>query len=95
MKDVEAKIAHLTIQVGGAGNTTVIVTMDGNPVPPALVGIEMPVDPGKHQVKAVATGFKPATKDVTLAAAADQSISLTLEANPGAGAMQSGGDRCG
>jgi tetratricopeptide (TPR) repeat protein len=88
VKDVEAKIAHLTIQVGGAGNTTVIVTMDGNPVPPALVGIEMPVDPGKHQVKAVATGFKPATKDVTLAAAADQSISLTLEANPGAGAIE-------
>ncbi len=74
----------MTITVSGAGNTTVIVTMDGKPVPPALVGIAMPIDPGAHQVKAVASGFKPAEQSVKLAPAGSQDISLKLEAGPDA-----------
>ncbi len=85
IKDVEAKIAHVTIKVSGAGSTTVIVTMDGKPVPPALVGIQMPVDPGAHQFKAVASGFKPAMQSLTLAAAGSGDVALKLEASADAG----------
>lgn len=84
VKEVQAKIAHLAIKVGGAGKTPVTVTMDGKPVPPELVGIQMPVDPGKHHIKAAASGFNPATKDVSLADGATQSISLTLQPNSSA-----------
>jgi hypothetical protein len=85
VKDVSTKIAHLTINVSGAGDATVIVTMDGAPVPPALVGIDMPVDPGAHRIKAAASGFKPAEQDVKLALGASQTLALKLASVPSAG----------
>ncbi len=86
VKEVEAKIAHLSIKVDGARDTTVIVTIDGKPVPPALVGIALPIDPGAHQVKAAAAGFKPAEQSVKLDPAANQAVALTLVAEPNAAA---------
>ncbi|MEB2310966.1 MAG: hypothetical protein OZ921_02085 [Sorangiineae bacterium] len=84
VKDVEAKIAHLTIQVTGAGGAAVAVTVDGEKVPPALVGIAMPVDPGTRQLQATAPGFAAVTQSVTLAAGASQSVSLVLTADAAA-----------
>jgi hypothetical protein len=56
------------------------VTLDGKVVPPAMVGIKRPIDPGKHNV-AVARAGASATQDFTLKEA--DSVRLVLKAPPG------------
>ncbi len=58
------------------------VTLDGKHVPPAMVGIKRPIDPGAHTV-AVARGSESATQDFTLKEA--EAVRVVLKA-PGNGA---------
>lgn len=52
---LEPRVPSVTITVKGAPQAT--VTMDGQPVPPALVGVPRPVDPGEHRFEANAEGY--------------------------------------
>ncbi len=52
---ISARIASVVITVHGA--TTPHVTIDGETVPPAGLGLKRPIDPGSHTVKADAPGF--------------------------------------
>lgn len=61
---------------------TARVTLDGKHVPPAMVGIKRPIDPGTHTV-AVARGSESATQDFTLKEA--DAVRVVLKA-PGNGA---------
>ncbi|MEP7121168.1 MAG: hypothetical protein ABJE95_09670 [Byssovorax sp.] len=56
------------------------VTLDGKAVPPAMVGIKRPIDPGKHSV-AVSRGGAMATQDFTLKEA--DSVRVVLKAPAG------------
>src|SRR5689334_22836717 len=57
VREVEPKIASLTIRVeGGAGATDVGVMVDGAALPSVLVGLAQPIDPGTHRIEAGATG---------------------------------------
>jgi hypothetical protein len=56
------------------------VTLDGKAVPPAMVGIKRPIDPGKHSV-AVARGGQSAGQDFTLKEA--DSVRVVLKAPAG------------
>ncbi|MCA9644770.1 MAG: hypothetical protein KC492_28970, partial [Myxococcales bacterium] len=82
--EVEKKIAYLTISVSGPKPGEADVKMDGAEVPKALVGVERPVDPGARKVTVSAPGFVPQEKEVTLAEAAHESISIELVADPNA-----------
>ena len=77
-----ARIGKLHIHVAGPPADKVTVTVDDMGVPSALFDADRPTDPGAHQVKAVAAGFKTATADVSLQDGATATISLTLEPDP-------------
>lgn len=79
---VSAKIANVVIRVDGAPNPT--VTLDGQPVSSAGLGLKRPVDPGSHAVHAEAPGFKPADASFQVAEAGAAELNLKLE-KPGPG----------
>lgn len=81
---LEPKIPWLEIDVKPANVAGLSVTLDGTPVPPALIGVERPANPGAHEIEASAPGYAPATAKVTLASAAHEKVSLALRAGGGA-----------
>jgi hypothetical protein len=75
----QMRIGKLRIHVDGAPIDQVSVTVDGANVPAALFNGERPTDPGAHEVKAGAPGYKTATAAVQLRDGGDSTVSLTLE----------------
>ncbi|WP_438030457.1 hypothetical protein [Sorangium sp. So ce233] len=55
------------------------VTIDGEPVPRAALGVRRPVDPGEHTVRATAAGFAPVEVKLTLAEGASEAVALELK----------------
>lgn len=78
---LEPRIPSVVIQV--KGSTAPRVTIDGAPVPVAALGVNRPVDPGRHLVRAEADGVVPTEVVVTLAEGKSTSVTLALE--PAAG----------
>jgi hypothetical protein len=62
------------------------VKVNGEQVPPAVLGVERPTDPGNHQVEAAAPGYLPASAAVRLADGASESVTLRLQPDPNAAA---------
>ncbi|HET9929297.1 MAG TPA: hypothetical protein VFQ35_01360 [Polyangiaceae bacterium] len=85
LKGVEPKIAKLTIQIANAQDAqNLAVTVDGNPVPPVLVGVPQPVDPGDHRVEATAVGKRSRPQMVSLRDGERGAVNLVLESDAGA-----------
>ncbi len=76
------RIGKLRIHVEGPPPDKVTVTIDGEGVPSVLFDADRPTDPGDHEVKAVAAGFKDATATVSLKEGASGQVSLQLEPAP-------------
>jgi hypothetical protein len=74
---VSAKVASVTITVEGP--TAPQVTIDGQPVNAAALGLKRPVDPGQHVVKATAEGFKPAEMPFTVPDGGNATAVLKME----------------
>jgi len=74
---VSARVASVVITVTGPANPQ--VTIDGDTVPAAALGLKRPVDPGQHVVKASAEGYAPAEATFTVAEAGNAEAKLTLE----------------
>ena len=74
---VSARVASVVISVEGPQSAK--VTIDGQPVPPAALGLKRPVDPGQHTVKASAEGFKPAETVFSVNDGASAEAKLKLE----------------
>ncbi len=75
---VSAKVASVTITVeGGAPNPQ--VTIDGQPVPAAALGLKRPVDPGQHKVVATAEGYNTTETTFGVAEAGSAETKLKLE----------------
>lgn len=79
LAQIEPRIPKLNITVAGPGSAGAKVTMDGTEVPSALIGAAQPVDPGPHVLRATANGWRPTESKVTLAEAAAESATLTLD----------------
>ncbi|WP_437820679.1 hypothetical protein [Sorangium sp. So ce1078] len=71
------RIPQVLISVRGPD--TAAVTIDGEPVPRAAVGVRRPVDPGGHTIRAEAAGFAPVEVKVTLAEGASETVALDLK----------------
>jgi hypothetical protein len=71
----------------------VSVTLDGAPLPPALIGVSSPVDPGSHELVATAPGMQSAPVKVDVAEGSKQTAALRLE--PAAGATPATGPTTG
>lgn len=85
LKVIEPRLAALEINVKGApAGAKVDVTVDGNPVSVALIGVSRPVDPGPHKIEAKAPGMVGEAA-VTLAEGSKESVEIELK--PVAGAV--------
>lgn len=80
------KIAMLTIMVELSGKAQPTVEIDGQVMPPALIGAARPTDPGEHTVEASAPGYLPARRRVSLSRGQTDAVTLTLVVDPNAAA---------
>jgi len=76
------RIATLRISVTAPAGTKPNVTIDEEAISGALIGADIPTDPGLHKVTASAVGFLPFSKDVTLKEGESNGITLVLVADP-------------
>jgi hypothetical protein len=81
------RIGKLRIHIEGAPAERVTVTVDGANVPSALFDADRPTDPGAHEVKATAAGYKVATAGVNLQDGSVAAVTLKLEPDPNAGVL--------
>ena len=80
---VESKIGRLTVRVEGKEQAKdLVVQVNGAAIPSVLVGAPQPVDPGEHQVDAIATGFRAEAQSVAVAEGEQKQIVLKLVADP-------------
>jgi hypothetical protein len=77
---VSSKVASVLVVVDGPASPTVMI--DGQTVPAAALGLKRPVDPGTHQVKASADGYKPAETSFTVRDGGSAEAKLKLEKLP-------------
>ncbi|WP_437683203.1 hypothetical protein [Sorangium sp. So ce131] len=61
------------------GSSAADVTIDGEPVPRAALGVKRPVDPGEHTIRVTAAGLAPAEVKLTLAEGASEAVVLELK----------------
>lgn len=78
------QIAKLVIVVHAPQGVTPRVTVDDQPVPPALLGAPRPTDPGDRAIQARAPGCLPADASVRLDPGARKVVHLTLTIDPNA-----------
>jgi hypothetical protein len=81
---LEPRLPYVTVNVQGAGDAPVTVTMNGAQIPSALVGVRRPVDPGDHKFQAFAKGMESNVVTVSVKESAKEIVALTLVAKPGA-----------
>ena len=78
LESLTPRIPTLVIAVVLGQAERPVVTLDGKPVPTALLGEEQPVNPGTHQIN-VTLGTKQVSRQVTLAEAEKKHESITLD----------------
>lgn len=83
------RIAMLRVDVKAPADAHVSVAIDGEPLPDAVVRDERPTDPGRHEVRATAPGYSPASTTVLLADGETKTLSLRLSPVVSAGAPSS------
>jgi hypothetical protein len=79
---IEPKIASLRIVLDNVGTKTVTVKLDDVIVPPALVGVHRPIDPGKHEVGVYPVGGSPAKTSVELKDGEKKEIKVVVPDGP-------------
>jgi hypothetical protein len=93
LAELDPRVPYVSIVVqGGANASDLQVTRDGEVIPPALLGVPHPEDPGTHTYKGTATRMDSAPSTITLKEGAHESVVLTLNAVAGpADAAPAGG----
>ncbi|NLE87284.1 MAG: hypothetical protein GX607_12895 [Myxococcales bacterium] len=77
LEALEPRLPMLTIQVQGAEDQAFEVSVDGKSLPPALVGIPTPTDPGERTILVTSTNAR-AERTVRLAEGARETVVLEL-----------------
>jgi hypothetical protein len=78
VEPARARVARIELRLPADAPPKTVVTLDDKPVPAALIGVPVPVDPGVLHVAARAPGREPYAYDVALAEGARQSVEITL-----------------
>lgn len=85
--DAKAEIASIPprlpwVTVTVAGPSSPEVTIDGQPIAAASIGVKRPIDPGRHEIRALGAGFYTAKKFVTLQEGQSINVAFELEEAP-------------
>lgn len=76
---LEPRLPKLRVIVKGAP-PKLEVLLDGKPILAAALGEALPADPGPHEIRAAAPGYRVETRSVTLAEAQPSTVELALVA---------------
>jgi len=80
---LEPRIPSVVVRVEGVDSgVTPNVTIDGQALPPAAIGLIRKVNPGDHEIKASARGYYETSERVSLREAESKELTLTLRAAP-------------
>lgn len=74
---VRAKVALLTVRLP-TDVKNVSVELDGKALSASVLGVPMPINPGKHRLSAVAVGRKPFSHELTLGTGEVQELPIEL-----------------
>jgi hypothetical protein len=81
-KRLEDRVARLTVRLVGAGPERASVLIDGQPLDPRLLDVELERDIGPHTIEVSYGGAAPIVEKRTLAAGARETVTLTLPTRP-------------
>jgi hypothetical protein len=83
LAELEARIPFVLVAVDQAGDAAeLVVTMDGQRVPPALIGVPYPLNPGHHAWQAEAGASKSVLEPRVVREGSRETVSLRLVAAP-------------
>jgi hypothetical protein len=82
--ELENQVGRLTLQVRPPGLPGLVVTVDGQEVPPVALGQPRLVDPGAHEIAATAPGRREARESATVGKGGSAAVTLVLEAEAAA-----------
>ncbi len=84
LQQIEPRIPHVRVEVKPADVPSLEVTIDGEPVNNALIGVDRAVDPGEHKIVALAPGYDRAEAVVRVAEKEPpRAVPLVLRPTPG------------
>ena len=83
LEEVRSRIPSLRVVVEGNEDAAVAMFVDGSEVPPSAHDFPRKVDPGKHQVRVVAAGFRPEERTVEVDEKQEEVLTITLTAVDG------------
>jgi len=75
---VKARVARLQVRLPSDVPAGTEVRLDERHVPPALLGVEIPVNPGTHRLTATARDRAPFSYDLTLAEGVHQEVEIAF-----------------
>ena len=79
MEDIRHRLPRLKVTlIGVSSSEPAQVSMDDKPTPPALLGVERPMNPGQHRIEAYVGGQLRATRELTLDEGQSYQIELDL-----------------
>lgn len=82
-RELDARVPMLLIRVEGPGAAEATVSLDGTPLPPPMIGIAVPMNPGVHVLRAVGRDGASADARVKLVQGSRETAVLALRAMPG------------
>lgn len=94
LPEVEPRIPSLRIDVKPTDVAELTMTIDGQNVSSAVLGVERPINPGEHTVRIEAPGYSPVEQSVTVAEREKKVLPIELErdeSQPLAGGAAAGG----
>jgi hypothetical protein len=80
LEAVGARLPWVVIQVTGAAD--IYLTVDGTPVPRAVLGIKRPVNPGKHELRVTADGYRTVKRTFAVVEGQSATVDVDMEAEP-------------
>lgn len=83
LAQLEPRIPSVKVVVEPADAADLELSIDGQKVSSAVVGVDRPTDPGSHVVRAQARGFAPAEATVELREGRHETVKLALRAGTG------------
>jgi hypothetical protein len=78
LQQVEARMPRLTVIVTPTNVRSLTVTVDGQPMSGALVGVPRPINPGPHKIVANAPGYKIAESSVDVKEKGTPTVNIAL-----------------
>ena len=82
--ELEPRLPKVTIVIHGVGadSPALTVSIDGAPLKAALLGVEMPINPGSHSLEARVAGGEPARLDFIVSERERKSVELRVAPPP-------------